>query len=78
MEFLVIGCGLESDLGVGEGSAGVLVAEGGLTTTLGGGATVSCVVEVESFRGGPPLLPPRPLPRPPLFPRLPSRVDGLR
>lgn len=77
-ECLLAGLGLEFGLGVEEGSADVLVTAGGSITSLGVGATVSCDIEFESFRGGPPPLPPRPLPRPPLFPRCPSRVDVLR
>jgi hypothetical protein len=64
-------------LGVGEGSAGVLVVVGGSTTTLGAGIAVSFEAELESFREEPPPLPPRPPPRPPLLPRLLPRVDGL-
>jgi hypothetical protein len=75
---LAAGLDWEFDLRVGEGSAGVLVVVGGSTTSLGVGTAVSCDAELGSFRDGPPPLPPRPLPRPPLFPRLPSRVDVLR
>lgn len=77
-EFLLAGFGLGFDSGIGEGSAGVFVVVGGSTTTFGVGAAGSCGAEVESLRGGPPPRPPRPLPRPPLFPRLPSRVGSLR